>query len=74
MNNQVYEKVHWKTVEIFLKVSFNDDLRLGQRFLNNFFTGLVDPELFYESNINEAINMIASRYTDWSGFEGLRPF
>ena len=39
--------------------------RLGQAFVNEFFTDQQDPDLFYEQDRNRAEKKIADRYVDW---------
>lgn len=40
-------------------------LRVGQAFINKFYTRLVDPELFYANNYFEARNIIFSKYVEF---------
>lgn len=39
--------------------------RLGQAFINEFFTDKQDPELFYCEDNYDAYQIIMSKYVDW---------
>jgi len=39
--------------------------RLGQAFINEFFTDKQDPELFYEEDNYDAYMTIMHKYVDW---------
>ena len=44
-----------------------DGLRLGQAFINKFFTmSMTDSELFHEEDAHKANQMIADKYVDWN--------
>ena len=41
------------------------DERLGQAFINEFFTDQQDPDLFYEEDNYKAYQRISTKYVDW---------
>lgn len=60
--------VHPKQMHEFMQ-KYNQHLfpheRLGQAFINEFFTDKQDPELFYEEDNYDAYQIIMSKYVDW---------
>lgn len=41
-----------------------DWFRVGQRFLNQFYQGVIDPDLYYCTDADECRRMIMDRYVD----------
>ncbi len=42
----------------------DQELRIGQAFLNRFFNDAADPELFYETDDMKAIELIEQHYVE----------
>lgn len=47
-------------------------LRFGQAFLNTLLPSVQDPDLFHETELVEACEIIRNKYVDWNSKESFR--